>query len=86
MTTKNLNLAGKINHDIFDKPQWLPPNLKIDIKLQLAPSNFILQKVLGTAPDAKVLLNLAILHVRKQHFESSVALGTEKIKDSGNNI
>ena len=32
-TTKDLHLVGKLNHEIFNIPQWLPPNVKIDIKL-----------------------------------------------------
>jgi len=47
-------------------PQWLPPNVKIDLKLQLTPSNFILRKVVGTAPDVTVSLISSILHVRKE--------------------
>jgi len=85
VTTKDLLLVRKINHEIFNIPEFVSPYVYINTKLH-APSNFILQKVLGTAPDAKVLLNLAILHVRKQHFENSGALGTEKLRDSGNNI
>ena len=42
-TTKGLHLVGKINHEIFNIPPWFPPNIKVDIKLQLALSNFILQ-------------------------------------------
>ena len=43
-TTKDLHLDGKIKHELFNIPQWLPPNFKVDIKLQLAPSNFICKK------------------------------------------
>ena len=42
-TSKDLHTLGwEINHEIFNIPQWLPPNVKIDIKLPLASSNFIL--------------------------------------------
>jgi len=50
------------------------PNVKIDIKLQLVPSNFILLKVVVTATDVPVSLTLAILHVRKQKVMSSVVM------------
>ena len=80
--TKVLHLVGKINHEIFNIPQRLPPNVKIDIKLQLALSNFILQKVLGTAPDLTVSLTLGILHVRKLQVLSPVALAIEKLRAS----
>ena len=66
LTTKDLHLVGEISHDIFNIPQWWPPNVKIDIKLQLAPSSFILRKVLATPPDATFSLNSAMLHERKQ--------------------
>jgi len=36
----------------FYIPQWMPPNVKIDIKILLPPLNFILQNVLDTAPDS----------------------------------
>ena len=42
--TKGLHLVGEMNHEIFNIPQWLPPKVKIDIKLQLTPSNFIFVK------------------------------------------
>ena len=86
VTTKDLHLVGKINNQIFNIPKLLPLNAKIDIKLQLAVSNFILQKVLGTAPDATVFLTSAILHLRKKQVISSVALAIEKLRAGGNNI
>jgi hypothetical protein len=54
--TKEYHLVGKINHEIFNISQWLPPNVKIDIKLQLAPSSFILRKTLASAPDANIII------------------------------
>ena len=42
VVTNDLHLVWKINHEIFNIPQWLPLHFKIDIKLQLPPSNFIL--------------------------------------------
>jgi len=33
VTTKDLYLVGKTKHEIFNIPQWLPLNVKIDIKL-----------------------------------------------------
>ena len=79
-------MVGKLNHEIFNISQWLPPNVKIDIKLQLAPSNFILRKTLAAAPDANVIIISAILRVRKQQVMSSVALAVEKLRANGNNI
>ena len=32
VTTSELRLVGKINHEIFYIAQWLPPNNKADIK------------------------------------------------------
>jgi hypothetical protein len=84
--SKEYHLVGRLNHEIFNISQWMPPNVKIDIKLQLAPSNFILRKTLDAAPDANVNLTSAILHVRKQQVMSSVALAIEKLRASGNNI
>jgi hypothetical protein len=85
-TTKDLHLVGKLNHGIFNIPQWLPPNVKIDIKLQLEPSNYIIRKVLEAAPDVTVSLTSAILHVRKQQVVSSVTLAIEKLRASANDI
>jgi hypothetical protein len=84
-TTKDLHF-GEINHEIFNVRQWLPPNVQIDIKLQLAQLNFILRKVNCTAPDVTVSLTSAILHVRKPQVVSSVALAIEKLRASGNNM
>jgi hypothetical protein len=84
--TKEYHLVGKLNHEIFNISQWLPPNVKIDIKLQLAPGNFILRKTIAGAPDATVNLTSAVLHVRKQQVMSSVALAVEKLRANGNNI
>jgi hypothetical protein len=67
VTTKDLHLVGKLNHEKFNIPQWLPSNVKIDIKLQLALSNSILQKVIGTSPDVTVSLTSEILHARKKN-------------------
>jgi len=47
VTTSGLHLARKIIHEKFNIPQGMPPNVMIDIKLQLAPSNFILRNVLS---------------------------------------
>jgi hypothetical protein len=44
VVSKEYNLIGKLNHDIFNISQWMSPNIKIDRKLQLAPSNFIFRK------------------------------------------
>jgi len=85
-TTSELHLVGKIYHEIFNIPQWLPPNVKVDIKLTLAPSNFILRKELAGNPDVSLSLTSAILHVRKQQVMSSVALAVEKLRANGNNI
>jgi hypothetical protein len=84
--TQEYHLVGKLNHEIFNISQQLPPNVKTDIKLQLAPSNFILIKTHATAPDANVIITSAILHVRKQQVMSSVALAVEKLRNNGNNI
>ena len=40
--TKDLHLVGKVSHEIFNIPQGLPPNVKINLKLRFPPSNFIL--------------------------------------------
>ena len=85
-TSKDLHLVWNINHEIYNIPQCLPPNVKIDTKLQLAPSRFILQKVVGTAPDVLFSLFSAILHVRKQQVINFVALPIEKLGASRNNI
>ena len=42
-TNKDLRLVRKISNKISNIPQWLPPNVKIDIKLQLNLSNFLSQ-------------------------------------------
>jgi len=42
MMTEGLSLIGKISHEMFNIPQLLPLNVKIDIKQQLAIPNFIL--------------------------------------------
>ena len=76
-TAKDLHLGGKINHYMFKYISMGPPNVKIDTKLQLAPSRFILQKVVGTAPDVLFSLFSAILHVRKQQVINFVALPIE---------
>ena len=60
-----LLLVGKTNHEIFNIPQWLPPNIKVDIKLTLAPSNFILRKELSISPVVTVSLISTILNIRK---------------------
>ena len=39
-TTKYLHFVGKIKHETFNIPQWMPPNVKTDVKLQLPPSIF----------------------------------------------
>ena len=75
------HLVGKLNPEIFDILQWLPPNVKIDIKLQLTPSNFLLRKTLAAAPDANIIITSAMLHVRKQQVMSSVALAVERAKN-----
>ena len=58
VTTKDLRLVGKINNEIFSIPQWMPSNIEIALKQQLAPSISILQKVLGNAPHVKTLSHL----------------------------
>ena len=85
-TTKDLHLVGKINHEIINKIQGLPPSFKIDIKLQTAPSSFNLQNVVGTVPSVTVSLTSEILYVREQQVMSSIALVVEKLRASGNNI
>ena len=50
VVSKQYYLVVKLNHEIFNIPQWMPPNIKIDIKLQLASSNFILRKHLMVQP------------------------------------
>ena len=52
-------------------------DVKTGIKLQLVPSTFLLQKALCTTPYAIVFLTSAILHARKQHVMSSIALAIE---------
>jgi len=79
-TNKDLNLVGKINFEIFNIPQWLPPNVRINIKLQLAPSNFILRKAVGAALDVTVSITSVILYVRKQQVMSCDALVIEKLR------
>ena len=44
-TISKLHLVGKIDHEIFNVPQWLPPNIKVAVKLTPVPSNYILRKV-----------------------------------------
>ena len=65
MTAKYLHLAGKMNDEIFNITQWMPPNVKIQTKLQLASPNFILRKVFATATDGTIYLTLAMLHLQK---------------------
>ena len=79
MTTKDLLLVRKINHEIFNIPEFASPYVYINIKLH-APSNFILQKVLGTAPDATVFLASAILHLRKKTGYKLCCFGNLEIK------
>ena len=66
VTTSDLHLVRKINHEIFNIQQWMPPNVKIDIMPQLGASNLILRMLLATAPDATVSLTSAMLYLRKQ--------------------
>ena len=63
----------------------MPPDVKIDINLKLAPFNFILRKVLAAAPYA-IVSQFSSIHVQKQQVMSSVALETEKLRASGNFI
>ena len=72
-----LHLVGKINHDISNIPQWLPLNVKVDIKLTLAPSNFMLRKVFATAPAATVSLISEILHAQIIIHVQSLCIATE---------
>ena len=44
VTTKDLHLVGKINHEIFNITQYLPPKVKIDIQFEHAPSNFFCEE------------------------------------------
>ena len=71
---------------IFNKPQCLPPNIMVDIKITLAPSNFISRKELPTLPDVPVSLISALLHVWKQQAMASATLAEEKLRARGNNI
>ena len=64
----------------------MPPNFKTDVKLQLAPSNFIVSKRLDAAPDTNVNFTSALLHIRKQQIMSSVAFAIEKLRASGDNV
>ena len=66
--TSELYYVGKINHEIFNIPQCLPPYIKVDIKLTLVPTNFILRKELPKSFDVTVSLTSAMLHIRKQHI------------------
>ena len=58
----------------------MPPNAKINIKLPLAPSNFILQKLVVAAPVLTVPCTSEIFSVRKQQGMSSVALAIEQLR------
>ena len=58
----------------------------IDIKLQLAPSNFNLRNLIVVAPDVTVSITSAVLHVRKQQVMSSAALVIENLRVSRKNI
>jgi hypothetical protein len=78
--TSELHLVRKIYHDISNIPQWLPPNIKVDIKMTLAPSNFILRKELAANPDVTLSLTSAILNLRTQQVMSSVALAVEPVE------
>ena len=80
VTTKDLHLVGKTNHEIFIIPKWLPPNVKMDIKLQLALSNYILKKMVAPKYDLALSLTSAIMDVRKQPVTSSVVFGNWEIK------
>ena len=86
VTPDDLHLVGKTKHEIFNIPKLMPPNVKIDIKLQLSPSNFIFLKVLTTIIDVTVSLTLEILHVQIQQVMSSVALSIDKLRANGSNI
>ena len=55
ITTKGLPLVGKTNHEIINIPQRLPSKLKIEIKLQLAPANFIVLRVVALTPDVNLM-------------------------------
>ena len=71
------------------KFQYIPmdaPNVKIDIKLQLAPSNFILRKHLMQHPMLMSISLRQYFLLQKQQVMSSVALAIEKLRASGNNI
>ena len=72
LTTKDLHLVGKINHEIFNILNGCLPMLRLIIKLQLAPSNLILQKVFAASPDVTVSLLQCFLYennrVRVHYF------------------
>ena len=78
----NIKRTLTLYHEIFNIPQWLPPNVKTDIKLQFTRYNFILQSVVSTARDEIDSLTSAILYVRKQQVMSSVALAIETLRVS----
>ena len=58
---------GKIDHEMFNIPQWLPPDVKIDVKLQLPLSNFICEFTNG-----KILSKLVL-----DSIKSASAIGSE---------
>ena len=64
----------------------MPPSVRIDLTLQLSPTNFILRKTLEAAANANINLTSAVLYVRKQQVISSVTLGIEKLRATGINI
>jgi len=73
VTTSDSHLVGKIDHKIFNIPQWMLPNIKIDINLKFNPSYFHFSKCTCPCTLTTVTLTLAILHIQKQQIMSFVA-------------
>ncbi|KAK2718237.1 hypothetical protein QYM36_005528 [Artemia franciscana] len=86
LATETLHLAARPSHDFFQLNQFIPPGLKIDIKFSPSLPRFVFRKLEKAAPDVKLTISEAVLHIRKVKIVSSLALAVEKIKASGSNL
>ena len=84
--SKQYHFVGKLNNEIFDKFQWMSPNVKIGGKQQITPSHSILRKIHDPSPDSTVNLTSSTLDVQKQYVMNYIASIVEKLRASWNNV
>ncbi|KAK2702070.1 hypothetical protein QYM36_019317 [Artemia franciscana] len=85
-TTETFRVAARPSHHFFQLNQFMPPALKIDIKFSPSLPRLVFRKLEKAAPDVKLTISEAVLHIRKVKIVSSLALAVEKIKASGSNL